>query len=294
VKAALVVNPIAGKYGESRFAKFANALEKIGMVLLWYKLDDRQPVREIISKLDYRVTPLVILAAGDGTINSAINALVRRDDYEQFNVAVLPIGTANILSMELGVDSPRKFIEAIVGGKIKKLHLGKVTALSETGNNSSYFTLMASAGLDSQAVSGVDEKLKRKIGSFAYLYEFFKILLKKGPCQLEANVDGQIYSGMIVCVNNGKYYGIKLPITDAKIDKNNFNVIIIKKMSIVSIVKYIFTKNSNKHITRLTNKSCITIASKIDNYPLQVDGDYHYNLPTRIESTNTYLNTYYL
>jgi diacylglycerol kinase family enzyme len=118
-------------------------------------------------------------------------------------------------------------------------------------------------------------------------------LLKGNFTQLEVNADGKIHSGIIVCVSNGKYYGTKLPIANAKIDENKFDVIIIKKISIRSVLKYILTKKDNKNIAKLMNIDHATIDSKIDNYPAQIDGDYCYNLPIIIESTNIYLNIYY-
>jgi diacylglycerol kinase family enzyme len=294
VKAALIVNPLAGRYRENGLAKFTSGLEKFGVAALWHKLEKGQPAEEIVSGLDHRVTPLVILAAGDGTVNSAFNALVQRNDYEKFNVSIVPVGTANILSRELGIKSPRKSLEAIVSGKIKKLHMGKITATSEGKDRSGYFMLMASAGLDSLAVSCVNEKLKRKIGGFAYVYEFFRILLKKDFHHLEAQINGQLYSGVIICVSNGKYYGIELPIASAKIDESNFDVIVIKKITVISLIKYIFTKNSNNNIIRLTNINHIAMAGVVDNYPMQIDGDYCHNLPVNIESTDVYVNVYYL
>ncbi|MDR2077526.1 MAG: hypothetical protein LBP39_01005, partial [Rickettsiales bacterium] len=160
MKAALIVNPLSGKYKRNIISKFAVKLEKIGVVAIEYELENEQPVGEIISKLDPGVTPMIILAAGDGMINSAINALARRSDYGEFSIAIVPVGTANVLSIELGVDSIRKSLEAIEAGRTKKLHIGKITAASKGKDSSSYFSLMASAGLDSQAVRNVDEKLK--------------------------------------------------------------------------------------------------------------------------------------
>ncbi|MDR2778060.1 MAG: hypothetical protein LBB13_00950 [Rickettsiales bacterium] len=192
MKAALLVNPRAGSYREGKLNRLVAILEKIGVAVLWHRLEKGQSASEIVSELDHRMTPLIILAAGDGTINTALNALLQRNDYSQFNVAIVPIGTANVLSMELGVDSIEKSLKAIVGGKIKKLHMGRIIAIPEDRDNSRYFMLMASAGLDSKAVSGVNEELKKKIGGFAYLYEFFKILLKKNFRQLKVSVDSQL------------------------------------------------------------------------------------------------------
>ncbi|MDR2778059.1 MAG: hypothetical protein LBB13_00945 [Rickettsiales bacterium] len=93
---------------------------------------------------------------------------------------------------------------------------------------------------------------------------------------------------------NGKYYGIKLPIASAKIDKNCFDVIIVKKISIMSMIMYFFTKNDNRNIIKLTNKNQVIIESINDNYPLQVDGDYCCNLPVKIESNDSYINVYHL
>lgn len=292
---ALVANPLSGNYNKDTVDNFIFLLGKSGFIVSQYMLEQNQKIEEIITKLNPELTPIIVLMAGDGTINNALNALVNRNDYEKFSVAVAPMGTANVLSLELGVGTTERALKAMENGKIKKLHMGKIIKNSETGEEEDwYFMLMVSAGFDSIAVNHTNEKLKKKIGGLAYLYEFFKILINRNIRELETTVDGVVHKNILTCVSNGKYYGVEIPITGSKIEENNFDVVIIKKISIWSALKYMFTKRGNDNIIKLTGKNYVAINAIAEDYPIQIDGDYHCNLPVRVESSDKYINVYYL
>ena len=55
--------------------------------------------------------PLVIVAGGDGTVNAVVNALTPG----RATLAVLPVGTANVLALELGITSVADGIARIAG-----------------------------------------------------------------------------------------------------------------------------------------------------------------------------------
>ncbi|MDR3079007.1 MAG: hypothetical protein LBU15_03135 [Rickettsiales bacterium] len=292
--AVLITNPLSRTYSLWAVHRFGGQLEKRGFAVQCFELTKNQRVGDIIALLDPESTDLLALVAGDGTINSALNALALRDDRERFRVAIVPAGTANLLSKELRTNSQRKSLGAIDSGRMKRLHMGKVTTLGETGETTRYFALMASAGFDSRAVSQVSEKLKSRLGGFAYIYEFFKIVTGGNFGELETVVEGEMYRGVMVCVSNGRYYGVKIPTTSSSLEDSCFDLLILRRISIPSLIHYMFTKKNNRNITKLTGKNCVTIATTAKNYPLQVDGDHCCTLPVRVESTGVYINVYCL
>jgi diacylglycerol kinase family enzyme len=63
---------------------------------------------------------------------------------------------------------------------------------------------------------------------------------------------------------------------------------------VISALKYLFTKKSNRNIIKLTEKNNVAITTGVEHYPLQIDGDYYCDLPIRVESSDKYVNMYYL
>ncbi|MBR2141598.1 MAG: hypothetical protein IJ853_04570 [Rickettsiales bacterium] len=286
-KCLLITNPLSGKYSRKKAEFIVNELGRCGITVLKHELGVDEKVSDVIKNIDAKDINHIILAFGDGTINNACNALLARDDYEKFVISVMPLGTANILAMELNCDSIKRSIRAINNfynniGKTKKIHFGLV--------NGQYFVLMASAGFDSYAVRNTKESLKKKIGKYAYIYEFLKIVFKKDFRKVSATVDGVRYDGIVACVSNGKYYGIKLHITASDMSTNDFDLLVIKKISLISMIKYLFTKKSNRDIIYIKNVNRVIMDSEIKEYPLQIDGDYLCDLPSTVESTNKFLN----
>lgn len=293
MRGTLIVNKYSGGYSSRKLYTLLKNLNNIGLKVDKYELQKTQNVREIIDMLDPEKTPILLLAFGDGTINSAFNAIARRKDYDRFKICIVPMGTANVLGEELNINSVKKSIKAIKNNKIKKLHLGMVKNNIDKKEQTRYFSLMVSTGFDSLAVKRVDENLKNKIGKFAYIYEFLKIVHNRIFDEIQTIIDGNRYNGILACVNNGKYYGSRIRVVDSKLEDNSFNIIIIKKFSILSMIKYMTTKKSNSNVVKLKAKN-ILISTNKENYPIQIDGDYYCNLPIKVEATNIYINVFYL
>lgn len=290
MKAFLISNPRSGHYNLKKIKYITNELKKHNIDVDEYQLDREEKIDVPLAKVNSEEYKILLFAFGDGTINSACNALLKKDDYTNFNIGIIPMGTANILASELETDSIKKLIKALVNGNTKKLCLGE---LHSNGELVRYFTLMASAGFDSMLVRSVDNniKLKEKFGKFAYCFEFLKILFKRNFSKVKTIIDGKVYENFLTCAINGRYYGAKIAFTNNDISKNIFQVVMFKKFSILSILKYVLTKKSKNVLIFDTNY--LQIESDEINYPLQIDGDYYCDLPITIKITDKYLNVFY-
>ncbi len=86
--------------------------------------------------------------------------------YRGVPLGVLPAGTANVLSMELGLGSHLgPAIERLTKCLPQRIAMGKFTAC---GAQPRYFLCMAGAGLDAKVVSQIDPALKDRTGKLAY------------------------------------------------------------------------------------------------------------------------------
>lgn len=139
---------------------------------------------------------MVICAGGDGTINEVVNGLAGGDTP----LALLPIGTANVLAAEIGLETdPESVTDAILHGISVPIHLGRA--------NDRYFVLMAGVGLDAEVVASVDRSLKRRTGKFAYALATLRRWTAYRARRYRVSVDGTRYEAAAAIVANGHYYG---------------------------------------------------------------------------------------
>ena len=93
---------------------------------------------------------------GDGTVQRCIDAVADTDTA----VAILPVGTANLLAANLSV--PHDLTQAVrVGlhGDRRRLDTGSV--------NGERFAVMAGAGFDARMISDADRGVKDRLGRAA-------------------------------------------------------------------------------------------------------------------------------
>ena len=109
---------------------------------------------------------LIIAAGGDGTIRFAFAALAK--SKMDIPIAVLPLGTGNVLARNLGIvsenffaDPLEKAIDSIVNGVPHPMDLGLM--------NGRYFTGMAGAGPLAEAFTSPAREEKSRLKMFAYV-----------------------------------------------------------------------------------------------------------------------------
>ena len=82
----LITNPLSGKYKRSRVFSLIKKLKNSGLKIEEIELKKDQEIKEIIDNLNPEDYDTLFLTFGDGTINSAINAIANRDDISKFKL----------------------------------------------------------------------------------------------------------------------------------------------------------------------------------------------------------------
>lgn len=155
----------------------------------------------------------VVVVGGDGTFNEVINGVADLDDPPP--LAIIPEGTSNVLAAEIGL--PRRagaLADVILNGELVPISLGCV--------NGRYFAVMMGAGLDAYLVARVDEDLKRRLGSNAYVASLIKQLREFGFPHYSVTVDGEPHVAGSVIVANASRYSRSwkvAPTADIRVDK---------------------------------------------------------------------------
>src|SRR5262249_28126193 len=128
----------------------------------------------------------IAVAGGDGTINEAINGLAG----SSARLAVIPLGTANVLAAELGLpEDARGIARTAAAGAVREIHLGEA-ALDGTRRR---FAMMAGVGFDAHVVKHVPLRLKRAAGKLAYVSQMMIEWLRHRPRRYRVIADGAVF-----------------------------------------------------------------------------------------------------
>ena len=149
----------------------------------------------------------IIAAGGDGTLNEVLNGIGDAKGFDRVRLGVLPLGTVNVFAKELRL--PTDFAGAwrvIQRGHEQLIDVPWAEHLIGGWPQRRYFAQLAGAGLDSRAVELVDWKLKKRLGSLAYVVAGFKALGEILPAIEVSNGSGTA-TGQLVLIGNGKFYG---------------------------------------------------------------------------------------
>ena len=151
---------------------------------------------------------LIVAAGGDGTVNEVLNGIGDTPDgFAKARLGILPLGTVNVFARELKLPLRiERAWEILQHGKEIKMDLPCAEFSEKGGRRKFYFAQMGGAGLDARAIELVDFSVKKKIGPLAYAVAGLKALRERKP-QINVSANGQNYSGELVLVGNGKFYG---------------------------------------------------------------------------------------
>jgi diacylglycerol kinase (ATP) len=285
----LIANPAAQKASDKKVAMASYYLQSKGYeveVLYTHKRGDA----EDLARESLRQEPsLIIPAGGDGTFNEVVNGIAG----SEIPMAILPLGTTNVLARELDIpENVEAAMEKALRRKPTRISLGKVTLTNTAHNLSRYFILMAGIGFDALAVQGTRETLKKFSGQGAYIFSGMKTLLKFNPSLITFTVDGKNYQGYSGIIGNAAKYGGAFSVTpDAHLSDPALYVCIFKGRKRIDLVRYVFGILTGIHLKYRdieylkAEHVAITGAAHI-----QIDGDYFGMTPARVEIVPNALN----
>ena len=156
----VIRNPTAGGSTRPRFGRVLEHLARFGATVTVRETTCRGDAEQIAASASSDTFD-VVAAGGDGTINEVANGLAGKD----LPLAIVPLGTANVLAVEIGMPlRARRIARAIACGDVRSVHVGMV--------NGRRFLMMAGVGFDAHVVANVNPRLKRAFGKLAYVIEF--------------------------------------------------------------------------------------------------------------------------
>lgn len=195
----VIYNPIAGQRHGARLRKTFQALAGSGASISVIETNGPGDAERAAAGMRRADTDILIAAGGDGTINEVVNGLMTVPGPVP-PMAIIPLGTANVLAQEIGLKlSSRKIAAAILGGHRISVYPGRA--------NGRHFLMMGGVGFDADVVAHVDPALKRRTGRFAYLVEVLHQSWRHRFETCSGEIDGVPFETRWVVVCNGRHYG---------------------------------------------------------------------------------------
>lgn len=215
----LVVNPRAGggRAGHIDWQRVCASLDMPCRVVISPSAEDA-----LLQATQFCLSggKVLVVAGGDGSVHAVLPALV----HTPTALALLPLGTSNVLARELGYPLGRRalqgFVRALQAGVVHQMDVGVV--------NGRPFALMASTGFDACVLPRVPEELKRRWGVFAFIWTGLRELRHYQPARYRVTAGGveqEIEAVLLVASNTSRYGWFTVIAPSARTDDGELNLV---------------------------------------------------------------------
>ncbi|MEI6277800.1 MAG: diacylglycerol kinase family protein [Verrucomicrobiae bacterium] len=235
--------------------------------------DARAMAREAVGE-GFRA---IVAAGGDGTVNEVANGVAG----SEVSFGILPIGTMNVFSTELGIpqNNLRAAWEVIKCGHLRALDLPLA--------NRSFFVQLAGIGLDAEVVRQTTPESKKSLGPVSYLLTLAQVAAVTPPSVIIEPDDSAVREGSFVLVGNGRLYGGPFVLfKNARPDDGLLDVLVFKNQSHWDVVRYFqaiaFGSHAELPDVEYFQTRSMTVHSKA-RVPVELDGELADVLPCRFE-----------
>jgi len=192
----VIANPIAGSgRGEAKAGALAAELERAGLSVELLLTGARGDAERFAAQSQ---ADALVSVGGDGTLSEVL----RGHREPERPVGILPLGTANVLALDLGLSAdPRKAAQMIAAGHTLGLDTARV--------NGRLAFLVAGVGFDGEVVRQVEARRRGPITKFSYVRAGLATLRRYREPRLSVEIDGVRVSGSFgwVLVSNVVHYG---------------------------------------------------------------------------------------
>ena len=222
---------------------------------------------------------VVAAFGGDGTVMEVARGVMGSD----VPMAILPGGTANLMSVELGVPKDLAKAAEIAASEDSPIIGIDVGMIGET-----YFLLRVGLGIAAQKVEIADREMKDKYGLMAYSIAAIKAMKDATPVKYNLVLDGEEIEveGVTCLVDNAGNFGVagfkaskEISVSDGLLD-----VIVVRDKSFQSFVgvgKSVATSTPNQDTVYHWQAKEINISTDPPQ-SIQVDGEVGWQTPVSI------------
>lgn len=221
----LIYNPAAGggTFG-NYLGGIQNFLIEKGIPTDMFIANSASDFCEQINQTDQAVYTEIVVAGGDGSLNLAVNAILRAG--LDIPLGIIPTGTANDFATYLGMPMDLKSTaEVLCKMKIRQIDVGQV--------NGQYFINVCGGGIFTDISYRIDRNKKRLLGKAAYYFQGLMDLPKLSGIKLrisapDANVDITDDFYLFLVCNGSNIGGFSNIVSGAEADDGLLDFVALK------------------------------------------------------------------
>ena len=194
-------------------------------------------------------------------------------------VAIIPLGTANVLAIEIGLSlRPREIAAAIVHGPASPIRLGNA--------NGRWFVMMLGVGFDAEVVRRVGPRLKRIAGRGAYVGQSLLAAFSFPRRHYAVWIDGVRHEATSLVIANGRSYAGRYTFApEARLDQPALDVCLFRNGGSRAALAYMAALAMGR-LERLASVDIVRGSRvRVEGPPgeaVQADGDIALSLPLEV------------
>lgn len=222
--------------------------------------------------------PVVAVYGGDGTVGEVASALVGTG----VPLAIFPGGTANVMSVELGIPNDLAEACALVfsgAGKARSIDVGRIRIPVNDKLTERHFMLRVGIGFEAEMVEGADRELKDKFGTLAYAFSALQALREPSLAHYRLTIDGEEREtrGMTcIIANTGSLGRTNLTLApDISVSDGKLDVFVVRRgdlPSLLSVAAKVITGSDPAEPLQHWQGTSIRVEVEPDQ-PVTVDGE---------------------
>jgi diacylglycerol kinase (ATP) len=265
MKILFIYNPLAGKK-KPKDRQIRSICKKMNLDYIWHDLSTGS-----FASFNPDDFQRIFVAGGDGTVKEVASWLITH--HSQTPLALIPVGSANILAASLAV--PTDFEKAIKLGlseKIQNIDAGCI-------NNREYFLTAAGCGFDAKVIKNTSRKLKKIWGFLAYIFSLIYSFFSTKANKYFIKIDDESYTvtaQSIFISNYAKFFNLNLnpasKINDGSLSLSILKTLNIRELGIVvyRLIKGYYLKDWRYEFYKAKRIYVLPFNRRV---PKQIDGD---------------------
>jgi len=211
---------------------------------------------------------VVLACGGDGTVTAAATGLAGTVTP----LAVIPLGTGNLLARNLGLPSDLgEALTVALTGSSRRLDVGRA--------NGSLFLTMAGLGLDAKMLAGASEQVKKRFGWAAYVVAAVKHLWDR-PMRVSLRTDSgsplQRRASVIIVGNVGTLQGGLPLLPGAQPDDGRLDMVVLTARTLagwLAVALHVLLRRPGA-TARVIRRTCTEVSVEVDRaHRWEIDGE---------------------